>query len=133
VCTAFLAEVVTVYLLGIGGLTEPYYWLFILLTSIPFVLFSFLLARLVATLSFKDVLHLSLYPIGAGVFTGAALALMASAVVAALVAVGYLPDINYDRSQWGGSEKQMLHVLALDLRGLYAAEWEDKFKPKTEH
>jgi hypothetical protein len=97
VCTAFLAEIATLYLLGIGSLTEPYYWLFILLTSIPFVLFSFLLVRLVATLSFKDVLHLSLYPIGAGVFTGAALALMASAVVAALVAVGYLPEIIYDR------------------------------------
>jgi hypothetical protein len=39
--------------LGIGSLTEPYYWLFILLTSILFVLFSFLLVRLVATLSFK--------------------------------------------------------------------------------
>ena len=28
--TAFLAEVATLQLLGIGGLTEPYYWLFIL-------------------------------------------------------------------------------------------------------
>jgi len=45
VCTAFLAEVVTLYLLGIGNLTEPYYWLFILVASIPFVLFSFLLVR----------------------------------------------------------------------------------------
>jgi hypothetical protein len=122
VCTAFLAEVATLYLLGIGNIAEPYYWLFILLTSIPFVLFSFLLVRLVAPLSFKDVLHLSLYPIGAGVFTGAALALMASAVVAALVAVGYLPEISYDRSQWGGSEEQMIHVLTLDLRDCLRGE-----------
>jgi hypothetical protein len=34
ISTAFLAEVATLYLLGIGGLAEPYYWLFILLTSI---------------------------------------------------------------------------------------------------
>jgi hypothetical protein len=115
VCTAFLAEVVTLYLLGIGSLTEPYYWLFILLTSIPFVLFSFLLVRLVAPLSFKHVLHLSFYPIGAGVFTGAALALVASLVVAALVALGYLPEIRYDRSQWGGSEEQMTQLLRLEL------------------
>jgi hypothetical protein len=58
VSTAFLAEVTTLYLLGIGNLTEPFFWLFILLTSIPFVLFCFLLVRLVAPLSFKDVLHL---------------------------------------------------------------------------
>ena len=43
VSTAFLAEVATLYLLGIGNVAEPYYWLFILLTWIPFVLFSFLL------------------------------------------------------------------------------------------
>ena len=55
ISTAFLAEVATLYLLGIGGLAEPYYWLFILLTSIPFVLFCFLLVRLVAPLSFKDL------------------------------------------------------------------------------
>jgi hypothetical protein len=73
ISTAFLAEVATLYLLGIGNMAEPYYWLFILLTSIPFVLFSFLLVRFVSPLSFKDVLHLSFYPIGAGVFTGAAL------------------------------------------------------------
>jgi hypothetical protein len=36
ISTAFLAEVATLYLLGIGDLTESYYWLFILLTSIPF-------------------------------------------------------------------------------------------------
>ena len=72
----------TVYLLGIGNLAEPYYWLFILLTSIPFVLVCFLRVRLVAPLSFKDVLHLSFYPIGAGVFVGAAFALVASGVVA---------------------------------------------------
>ena len=53
-----LAEVATLYLLGIGNLTEPHYRLFILLTSIPFVLISFLLVKLVAPLSFKDVLHL---------------------------------------------------------------------------
>jgi hypothetical protein len=62
ISTAFLAEVATLYLLGIGNLAEPYYWLFILLTSIPFVLVCFLLVRLVAPLSFEDVLHLSFHP-----------------------------------------------------------------------
>ena len=94
ISTAFLAEVATLYLLGIGTLTEPYYWLFILLTSIPFVLICFLLVRLVAPLPFKDVLHLSFYPIGAGVFAGAVFALVASAIVALLVAVGFIPDIR---------------------------------------
>ena len=105
ISTAFLAEVATLYLLGIGNLTEPYYWLFILLTSIPFVLICFLLVRLVAPLSFKDVLHLAFYPIGAGVFTGAAFALVASAVVALLVAAGYVPEIKYDFTQWGEEEQ----------------------------
>ena len=59
ITTAFFAEVTTLYLLGIGSLTEPYYWLVIILTSIPFVLLCFLLVRLVASLSLKDVLHLS--------------------------------------------------------------------------
>jgi hypothetical protein len=99
VSTAFLAEVATLYLLGIGNVAEPYYWLFILLTWIPFVLFSFLLFRLVTPLSFRDVLHLSFYPIGVG---GAALTLVASVVVAILVAVGYLPGIRYDPTQWSG-------------------------------
>jgi hypothetical protein len=104
ISTAFLAEVTTLYLLGIGKLAEPYYWLFILLTSIPFVVVCSLLVRLVAPLSFKDVLHLSLYPIGAGVFVGAVFALVASAVVRSLVDVGYIPDINHDFSQWGLGE-----------------------------
>lgn len=43
----------------------------ILLTSIPFVLICFLFVRFVVPLSFKDVLHLSLYSIGAGIFAGA--------------------------------------------------------------
>ena len=102
ISSAFLAEVATLYLLGIGNLTEPYYWLFILLTSIPFVLFSFLLVRLVAPISLKDVLHLSFYPIGAGVFAGAAFALVASVVVALLVALGSISEIKYDVTQWGG-------------------------------
>ena len=114
VCTAFLAEVATLQLLGIGNLNEPYYWLFVLLTSIPFVLFSFLLVRFVAPLSFKDVLHLSLYPIGAGVFTGAALTLVASVIVATLVAVGFIPAISYDPTQWTGPG-QMLQVIRLDF------------------
>ena len=76
-------------------------WLFILLTSIPFVLICFLLVRLVAPLPFKDVLHLSFYPIGAGVFAGAVFALVASAIVALLVAVGFIPDIKFDFSQVG--------------------------------
>ena len=62
---AFLAEVGTLALLGIGNLTEPYCWLVIVLTSIPFVLISFVLVSRVAPLSLKDVLHLSFYPIGA--------------------------------------------------------------------
>ena len=107
ISTAFLAEVATLYLLGLGDLAEPYYWLFILLTSIPFVLFCFLLVRLVAPLSFKDVLHLSVYPIGAGIFAGAVFALMASAVVGVLVAVGYIPEIKYDFTQWGEAEQQI--------------------------
>ncbi len=104
----------TLQLLRIGNLTEPYYWLFVLLTSIPFVLFSFLLVRLVAPLSLKDVLHLSFYPIGAGIFAGAAFTLVASAVVASLVAIGYLPEISFDPTQWGGPE-QMIPVLKLEL------------------
>ena len=115
ISSAFLAEVVTLYLLGIGNLTEPYYWLFILLTSIPFVLLSFLLVRLVAPLSFKDVLHLSFYPIGTGVFVGAAFALVASAVVRSLVDVGYIPDIRFDFSQWGEGQQ----ILAVMKRVLY--------------
>ena len=115
ISTAFLAEVATLYLLGIGGLTEPYYWLFILLTSIPFFLLSFLVVRLVAPLSFKDVLHLSLYPIGAGVFTGAAAALVASMVVGLLVAVGYIPEIKYDFTQFGGMDQ----LIAVNNRALH--------------
>ena len=105
ISTVFLAEVATLHLLGIGGLFEPYYWLFILLTSIPFILFSFLFIRLVAPLSFKDVLHLSLYPIGAGVFTGAAFALVASTVIAVLVAAGLIPEVKFDTTQWGAEEQ----------------------------
>ena len=103
ISTAFLAEVATLYLLGIGN-REPYYWFFILLTSIPFVLICFLLVRLVEPLSLKDVLHLSFYPIGAGIFAGAAFALVASAVVAALIAVEFIPDIKFDFSQWALGE-----------------------------
>jgi hypothetical protein len=109
-----LAEVATLYLLGIGNLTEPFYWLFILLTSIPFVLLCFLLVRLVAPLSFKEVLHLSLYPVGAGVFAGAAFALVASAVVALLVATGFIPDIKFDFSLWGEEQQ----IVAIDKRVL---------------
>jgi hypothetical protein len=109
-----LAEVATLYLLGIGDLTEPYYWLCILLISMPFVLVCFLLVRFVASLSLRDVLHLSLYPIGAGVFTGAAFALVASAVVGLLVAVGYIPDIKYVLTQWGEEEQ----LIAVNLRVL---------------
>jgi hypothetical protein len=104
--------VATLYLLGIGNLTEPYFWLFILLTSMPFVFVCFLLVTLVAPLSFKDVLHLSFHPIGAGVFAGAAFALVASAVVALLVAFGSIPPIKYDLAQWQlGSEEQGVAVL----------------------
>jgi hypothetical protein len=113
--TAFLAEVVTLHLLGIGSLTEPYYWLFILLTSVPFVLLSFLLVRLVVPLSLKDVLHLSFHPIGAGVFTGAIFALVASAVVKSLVAVGFIPEIKFDFSQWGDAQQ----MIAVNKRALH--------------
>jgi hypothetical protein len=78
VSTAFLAEVALLSLLGIGDLAEALYWLAILLTSIPFVLFCFVLVRLVAALSLREVLHPSFYPIGAGIFAGAAFALVAS-------------------------------------------------------
>jgi len=105
ISTAFLAEMATLYVLGIGNLTEPYFWLVILVTSVPFVLFCFLLIKIAAPLSLKDVLHLSLYPIGAGVFAGAALTLVASAVIGLLVAVGYIPEIRYDVTQWGGWEQ----------------------------
>ena len=115
ISTAFLAEVATLHLLGIGDLTEPYYWLFILLTSIPFVLICFSLVRFVAPLSFKDVLHLSFHPIGAGVFAGAAFALVASFVVAGLVATGYISDIRYDFGQWGGEAQ----LTAVNKRILY--------------
>ena len=105
ISTAFLAEVATLYLSGIGDLTEPYYWTFILLDLDPFRS-RLLLAPsdLLHRLSFKDVLHLSFYPIGAGVFVGAVFALVASAVVRSLVDVGYIPDINHDFSQWGLGE-----------------------------
>jgi hypothetical protein len=56
-------------------------------------------------LKLRDVLHLSLYPVGAGVFTGAALTLVASGVVALLVAIGFIPDIKFDFTQWGGQEQ----------------------------
>jgi hypothetical protein len=94
VSTAFLAEAAVLNLLGIGDLTEAYYWLFVLLTSIPIVLLCFVFVRFVAPLSLKDVLHLSFYPIGAGIFSGAVLLLVASAVIAALVAVGYSRESN---------------------------------------
>jgi hypothetical protein len=47
---AVFAEVTALHLLDIGDLTEAYYWLFIVLTSIPFVLLCFLLLRLVTPL-----------------------------------------------------------------------------------
>src|SRR5262245_49212753 len=72
ISAVFLAEVVTLQLLGIGGLTEPYYWLVVVLTAIPFVVLCFFLVRLVAPLSFKDAVHISLYHICAGVVAGAA-------------------------------------------------------------
>ena len=104
------AEVATLYLLGIGNLAEPYYWIFIVLTAISFVLICFLLVRLVAPL--KDVLHLSFHPIGAGVFAGAFFALLASAVVALLIVVGFIPEIKYDLTQWG-NDQQVTQVLKL--------------------
>jgi hypothetical protein len=122
ISTAFLAEVATLYLLGIGNLTEPYYWIFILLTSIPFAVFCFLFLRLVAPLSLKDVLHLSFYPIGAGAFAGAAFALIASAVVALQVAVGYIPEIKYDFTQWGETEEQGIAVLRRAVYDCYKQE-----------
>ena len=75
-----------------------------------------MLIRLVAPLPFKDVLHLSFYPIGAGVFTGAAFALVAAAVVALLVATGYIHEIRYDFTQWGGDAGP---PLAVYKRALY--------------
>ena len=80
---------------------RTFYWAFFLLTSIAFVLFSFLLIRLVEPLPFKDVLHLTFHPIDAGLFAGAAFTLVVSAVVGFLVAVGYISEIRYDFSQFG--------------------------------
>jgi hypothetical protein len=77
--------------------------------------FCFLLLRLVTRLSFKDVLHLSFHPIGAGIFSGAAFALVASAVVALLIAVGLITGIKYDTTQWGAWEQ----VFAVYRRTLY--------------
>jgi hypothetical protein len=95
--------------LGIGNLTEPFFWVAVLLIGVPFVFCCFVFVRFVAPLTFKDVLHLSLYPIGAGVFTGAAFTLVASAVVALLVAAGLIPEIKFDFGQWGG-EAQLVAV-----------------------
>ena len=66
---------------------------------------------------FRDVLHLSFYPIGAGVFTGAALVLVAAAVVALLAATGYIHEIRYDFTQWGGLDAGP--PLAVYKRALY--------------
>jgi hypothetical protein len=121
ISTAFLAEVATLYLLGIGSLTEPLYWLFILLTSIPFVLFCFLLLRFVAPFSLRDVLHVSFYPIGTGIFVGALIALVASTVVASLVAIGFIPEIKYDFSQWGEDEENV-HGLVMAVRDCLKGE-----------
>jgi hypothetical protein len=62
ISTAFLAEVATLHLLGIGNLTEPYYWVLILLILIPFVLATFVLIRPLVQLKLRDVLHLPLAP-----------------------------------------------------------------------
>jgi hypothetical protein len=109
ISAAFLAEVAVLHLVGIGGLTELYYWLVILLTSIPFVLISFVLIRLVQPLPLRDVVHLSLHPIGAGVFAGAAFALIVAAGVTLLIAIGHIDEIRYDFSQYG-AEEQMVAV-----------------------
>jgi hypothetical protein len=100
ISAAFLFEIASLYALGVGKLNEPYYWLFILLTSIPFVLICFVLLRPVARVPFKDVLHVSLYAIGAGVFAGAGLSPVVSGTIALLVAIGYIPDVRIDFSQW---------------------------------
>jgi hypothetical protein len=91
-------------------------WHPIVLTSIPFVLICFLLVRLVAPLSLKDTLHLSFYPIGAGVFSGALFALVASATVATLVTTGSIQHINYYPTQWGNDQQveQVLKLAAYD-------------------
>ena len=94
ISAAFLAEIATLSLFGISGATEPYYWLVAVLFSIPFVLICFLLVRLVVPLSLKDVVHISAYPIGAGMFAGAFLALLAATAVAALEASGFISEIT---------------------------------------
>jgi hypothetical protein len=121
ISTAFLAEVATLNLLGIGGMIEPYYWLFVLLTSIPFVIAAFFVLKFVAPIPFKDALHLSFYPIGAGIFTGAAFALVASSVVALLLAANFIPDIRYDFTQWG-EEEQVVQGLVMALRECLKSE-----------
>jgi hypothetical protein len=64
-----------------------------------------LLVRVVAPLSLKDALHLSFYPIGSGVFAGTIFALAASVVVRLLVDSGYIPEVKFDLTQWGGQEQ----------------------------
>src|SRR5262249_16247217 len=86
-------------------IAQTYYWLFVILRQIPFILVAFLLLRLVTSLSLKDVVHLSLYPLGAGVFTGTVLAFVASATARLLVTVGYIPEIEVDLTQGVGQEQ----------------------------
>ena len=107
ISAAFLAEIATLSLFGISGATEPYYWLVAVLFSIPFVLICFLLVRLVVPLSLKDVVHISAYPIGAGMFAGAFLALLAATAVAALEASGFISEITV-------TPATMLHEVAAD-------------------
>ena len=94
VSAAFAAEIATLSLFGISEATQPYYWLVAILFSIPFVLICFVLIRIVVPLTLKDVLHISSYAIGAGMFAGAFLALLAAIAVAALHAVGFISDIT---------------------------------------
>jgi hypothetical protein len=81
----------------------------VLLASIPVVIFCYVLLRLVAALTLKDVLHLLMYSGGAAIFAGASLSLAASAVVVLLVTIGYIPKVSFDYSQ-SGEVEQMVAV-----------------------
>ena len=119
VSLAFLAEVATVWMLGIGSLVEPIYWLFAVVTSIPFIVICFLLVRPFARISPKGALHLTLHPLGAGIFSGAVLGLVAAAVVSFAIATGYITDITYDFTKYQPQYSEtrvssLIHLMKLE-------------------
>lgn len=107
---AFLAEVGMLGALGVSGGSEPFYWLAVILLALPFVLLAYLFVRLFAPISFKDSIHLSLYPIGAGLLTGAVIALLAALVVGIMVAGRLIPSVAVDFDTFDGTTMWWSHV-----------------------